>query len=87
MGEHPAQVKEGFRVNMVSWYVFVGPKSGLSSGAKAAIGVVVVLVIISGLLLVAWWLRKKHKSSEQIIQHETFDNPIHFSSQAYDMDA
>ncbi|XP_048579859.1 uncharacterized protein LOC5521691 isoform X2 [Nematostella vectensis] len=61
--------------------------SGLSPGGKAAIAVVFVIALLIGGAVATWYYFKKYRGGKLQFKHQTFDNPIHFSSKAYDIDA
>ncbi|XP_048579857.1 uncharacterized protein LOC5521688 isoform X1 [Nematostella vectensis] len=66
-----------------------GLKEGMSSGAKAAVGIVVTIVILALFVGGGWFIYRRYREAgapQKQFQHQTFDNPISFSSRAYDAD-
>lgn len=63
----------------------IARSSGLSAGAKAGIAITVLLLIGAGFGFGSWYFWRTKKGKLQF-SHQSFDNPIHFSSKAYDLD-
>ena len=77
----PGQAKWAFPISRSSDRTSSG---GLSGGAIAGIVITVLLLVALAVVAVVWFRMKRGRM--EMFKHQSFENPVHFSSKTYDLD-